>query len=267
MDLEKQIQRLERVRGEGSNKMLTMYLNTDPADPDQQGGKWKINLKNGLRNFDKYLHESNDPEEIKSFHTVREKVNKYIKDNELNLRKGLILFATADGSVWFTARVQVRLKTDMYWQETPELEQLRAVREQYPKAGIILVQHNQVKIIESSLNEIEDTIHYELDLDTEDWREKLGPQKTRGDMPPGAHNLQTDQFNSRYEANRQRWYKSIAPKLDKRAKDKEWDKIIVMGEADAANAILELMNKPVDEVIQKNMFYQEDQQILNEVLR
>ena len=44
MDLAKQIKQLEHARREGANKIFTMYLNTDPSDPDQQGGKWKINF-------------------------------------------------------------------------------------------------------------------------------------------------------------------------------------------------------------------------------
>lgn len=265
MNLGKQIQQLEQIRGVGANKVLSMYLNTDPADPDQQGGKWKINLKNGLRNFDKYLQESNDPEEIANFRKVREKVLAYIEENELDLKKGMILFATADDSIWFAAKVQVRVKTDFYWQENLVLDQLKQIKREYPKSGIILVQHNQVKIIESNLNEIEDTVHYELDFLTEEWKKRKQPQKLQTLDNP--HQGDPDLFMERTEANMKRWYRNLAPKLDRMAKEQDWEKIIVMGEADAANTLLELMNKPVDALIQKNLFYQEERKVLNEVFK
>ncbi|WLV23910.1 VLRF1 family aeRF1-type release factor [Aciduricibacillus chroicocephali] len=266
MDLAKQLQELEQIHGDGSKgKILTMYLNTDPADPDQQGGKWRITLKNGLRNFEKYIQESNDEQEMKEFQRVKEKVTNYINNNELDLKKGLIIFATADDRVWFTAKVQVRLRSDFYWQETPVLDQLIELKQDYPRAGIILVQSGQVKIIESNMNEVEGTVHYELDLDTEDWKQKLGPQQAKGDMQPGAHNLQVDNFNSRADANRYRWFKSIAPKLDMHAKSGNWEKIFVMGEPDAAQTVTDLMNKPVDGVLQKNMLDQDEHRVLDEL--
>lgn len=266
MNLARQIQQLEQIQGnEGNGKVFSMYLNMDPADPDQQGGKWRITLKNGLRNFEKYVQEANDEQEIKEFQKVKKKVSDYIEANELELKKGLIIFASADDSVWFTARVQVRLRSDFYWQETPVLDQLIELQRDYPKAGIILVQTGQVKVIESNMNEVEGTIYYELDLDTEDWKEKLGPQMAKGDMPPGAHNLQVDKFNNRTEANRYRWFKSIAPKLDMHAKSGNWEKIFVMGEPEAAQTVLELMNKPVDGILQKNMLDQDENRVLEEV--
>lgn len=265
MDLAAQIQQLEQFQGDGKQKVLTMYLNTDPADPEQQGGKWKINFKNTMRNFEKYLQESNDTAEMQRFQRIKQKVTDYMDQHELDLRKGVIIIATADEHIWFTVRVQVRLQTDIYWQETPVLDQLRAIKENYPKTGIILVQTNQVKIIESEMNEVEDTTVYELDMASEDWRRQHGTQKTKGDMQLGEHNLEADQFQNRYEANRYRWFKRIAPKLDKHAKAGAWEQIVVMGEADATNAVLEQMQKPVDIVMQKNMLDHEAHKVLDAV--
>ena len=55
MDINAKLKELESVNRENGNKVFTMYLNTDPADPDQQGGEWKIHFKNGMRNFESYL--------------------------------------------------------------------------------------------------------------------------------------------------------------------------------------------------------------------
>ncbi|MFD1038784.1 hypothetical protein ACFQ3N_10330 [Virgibacillus byunsanensis] len=62
MGLCEQIKEFDSVRKEGANKVFTMYLNTDPSDPEQQAGEWKIHFKNGLRNFEKYLEKADDPE-------------------------------------------------------------------------------------------------------------------------------------------------------------------------------------------------------------
>ncbi|WHX26835.1 VLRF1 family aeRF1-type release factor [Virgibacillus halodenitrificans] len=266
MDLTKEIKELENIRRSDSNKVFTMYLNTDPSDPEQQGGEWKIHYKNGMRNFESYLKEDEDKEELKNFQLVKQKVDKFIKGKEQKFLRGVVIIATADEEVWFADRVQMRLKTEFFWQETPELGQIKKLEESYPKTGIVLVQQNEVKVIESYLNEIEEIYSYELNVDTDNWRQKVGPRKANASsMAPGATNAQKDNFAARYEANKQRWYKKIAPKLDKAAKDKEWEKIVIVGESDPSQELKQQMNKQVDEVIQKNMLDHEESKVLAEV--
>ncbi|MCG3419675.1 VLRF1 family aeRF1-type release factor [Oceanobacillus jordanicus] len=261
MNFNKEIEKLENIRREGPNKVFTMYLNTDPSDPEQQGGEWKIHLKNGLRNFEQYLEESGDKEELKNFQLVKQKVEKFVKGNEQEFLRSVFIIATADEEVWFADRVQMRMNTEFFWQETPELTQLRKLTDVYPKSGIILVQQDEIKVIEAYLNEIEDTDSFELDLDTNDWRKKKGPRPALGQ----GSTMQKDGFQSRFNANKHRWYKQIAPKLDKRAKEHEWEKLFVIGEPDPANALTEELNKPVEKVIQKNMLDHEESKVLEEV--
>src|SRR5699024_5368280 len=157
MSFDREVKELENVQKDGVDKVFTMYLNTDPSDPGQQGGKWEINLKNALRNFETYLKEGENEEEIKSFQTVKEKVKAYIQENKQNLGKGVILFASADDDIWFAKRVQMKVETAMYWQRTPQLDQLRTLSETFPKSGIILVQQDKVKIMDTDLNRVQDT--------------------------------------------------------------------------------------------------------------
>ncbi|CDQ39138.1 MULTISPECIES: VLRF1 family aeRF1-type release factor [Virgibacillus] len=258
MDLAKELKQLEAIQRDGADKVFTMYLNTDPSDPEQQGGEWKIQFKNGMRNFEQYLEEANNKEELKSFQLVKQKVEKFVRGNEQEFRRGIIIFATADEEVWFAARVQMRLDTAFFWQETPVLDQLKSLEEAHPKSGIILVQQNQVKVIESYLNEIEDKKSYELDIETDDWREKTA-------MGPGNPTVQKDNLNARFNANKHRWYKKIAPKIDKQAKDKQWDKIYVVGEPGPTQAFKDQMNKPINDVINKNMLDHEETKVLEEI--
>lgn len=265
MDIIKQIKELEKVNNENSNKVFTMYLNTDPSDPEQQGGEWKIHLKNGLHNFESYLKEDDDKEELKNFQTVKEKVRNFIVDNEQKFRKGIVLFATADGAVWYAERVQMRLTTEFYWETYPVLNQLKQLHKRFPKSGIILVQQDKIKVIDAEMGEINCTDHYELDVNTENWRQMTGPHKANASMGSGGKSTQQDNFKDRFQANKHRWYKSIAPTLDKQAKNYEWEKIYVVGEGDVANEVEAQMNKCTDQIIQKNMLDHEESKVLNEV--
>ncbi|MFU0792058.1 VLRF1 family aeRF1-type release factor [Virgibacillus proomii] len=258
MDLNKELKRLAAVHRESPNKVFTMYLNTDPSDPEQQGGEWKIQFKNGMRNFEQYLKEADNKEELNCFQQVKQQVEKYIRMNEQQFRRGIILITTADEEVWFAVRVQMRLKTVFFWQETPVLDQLKKLKEQYPKSGIILVQQNKVKLMEAYLNEVEAVKMYEFDLEIDDWREKTT-------IEPGNPTLQKDDLYARFEANKQRWYKKIAPKMDKLAADKQWEKVFIVGEPGQAQAFQDQMNKSPDEVINKNMLDHQKSNILKEI--
>src|SRR5699024_1145631 len=142
MSFQHYVQELRSIHQSGANKVFSMYLNTDPSDPEQQGGKWKIQFKNGLRNFKAYLKEDNNHEELRNFKSIEQKVEKYVSDYEQHLLKGIIIFATADDEVWIAERLQVRLTTEFFWDATPQLQQLEQLIENYPRTGIILVQQN-----------------------------------------------------------------------------------------------------------------------------
>lgn len=265
MTFHTQLKELEAVQAEGANKVFTMYLNTDPSDPEQQGGKWRIQVKNGLRNFESYLAEDDNEEELNNFKKVRKKVKKFVDEHAHNLSRGMIVFATPDDQVWFAELVQMRLDTELAWEETPQLDQFKQLAAKFPKTGTILVQQNEIKVLESHFNEIKDIYHYELNLDTENWSEKLGPRKGSGGMHPGATNLQKDNFDKRFEANQKRWYKNIAPKLDKLAKDGDWEKIYLVGEREAAHELEKQMNRNIDEIVHKNMLEHDEDKVLAEV--
>ena len=184
MTLHEKVQNVSKAEQDGENKVFSMYLNTDPSDPDQQGGKWKIQFKNGMRNFRAYLEEDDNQEELDKFKKIEEKVEQYVLEHEPELLRGIIVFADADESIWFAERVQMRLDTEFFWEEGPRTEQLEKLKESFPMAGAILVQQNQVKVLESYLNEVEDMHLFELNIDTENWSENWDQEKqAEADIP------------------------------------------------------------------------------------
>lgn len=266
MNITKTLAELKNVKQEKPNKILSMYLNTDPSDPEQQAGEWKIHLKNGLNNFENYLEESGDKEELKNFRQVKAKVEEFVHANEQDFRKGIVLFATADESVWFAERLQMSVATEFYWEETLILNQLEELQATFPKSGVILVQQSNVKIIEAELGEVLETKHYELDLDIDDWRQFAGPHEADASMGKGGKSVQKDNFNSRFRANQQRWYKSLAPTLDKLAKDHEWSRIYLVGEKEEARDIENYMNKEVNKVEGKNLLDHEETKVIEQIV-
>ncbi|MFG6116964.1 VLRF1 family aeRF1-type release factor [Halobacillus sp. MO56] len=266
MDMNKEIKKLESVYLEKPQRVFSMYLNTDPSDPDQQGGEWKIHLKNGLNNFESYLKEDGDSDEKRNFWAVKEKVENYVHENEQNFAKSLVIFATADDTVWFAERFQMPVETEFHWEETAKLDQLKKMYDQFPKTGIILTQKEAIKILDTELGTLKETQLFELDLDTEDWKQHTGPHRAQPSMGSGGKSTKQEQFQERFEANRYRWYKSLAPKLDKLAKDNQWERIYVVGDKEEAADLTENMNKEINDVVNKNMLDHEEMKVINEVV-
>jgi hypothetical protein len=266
MDINKEIKKLENVYLEKPQRVFSMYLNTDPADPEQQGGKWKLHLKNGLNSFENYLQMDGDSEEKRNYWAVKEMVEKYMHENEQNLAKSVVIFATGDQSIWFAEKFQMPVETEFSWEETPKLDQIKKMLDQFPETGIILTQKESIKILDTELGNLKDSRLYQLDLDIEDWREHTGPHRAQPSMGSGGKNTKQEQFEARFEANRYRWYKSIATSLDKLAKDKNWKKIIIVGNKEEAEDLSSNMNKEVTKVIPKNMLEQEKMKVIDEAV-
>ncbi len=267
LDLKPLLNKLENYHTEKPNRVFTMYLNTDPADPDQQGGEWRLQLKNGLNNFETYLQEDGDSDEKRNYWAVKEKVQHYINENERNLKKSVIIIATADEDIWFAETLQMPVKTEFFWEEQPQLRQLKELQKSFPKTGIILTQKDQVKYIDAELGTVKDTALYELDLDTEDWRQHQGPHRADSNLGSGgAKTSKKDELAERFEANRARWYKSIAPELDQIAKKHHWERIYLVGPSDEVNDLEQHMNKKVEGKVNKNLLDHEETKVLNEVV-
>lgn len=266
MSMNKELKRLENFYAQKPDQVLSMYLNTDLADPEQQGGEWKIHFKNGMNNFEHYLQESGNKDELKKFRSLKEDLEKYVMDYERNLSKSLVVFASTDGELWFAQPIQMPVKTEFFWEDSPQIDQLKEIHNKFPKTGIILVQQENVKIIEAELGAVNDTDHYELDLNTEDWRQSVGPHHADSSMGSGGKSPQKEQFDDRFRANQHRWYKSLAPKLDKKAKDNGWEEIYLVGNKEEAEDIHSNMNKEIKELVPKNLLEHEETKVLEEVV-
>ncbi|MGD6967950.1 VLRF1 family aeRF1-type release factor [Rossellomorea vietnamensis] len=265
MSIQKTMNKLENVHLQSPDKLLTMYLNTDRRDPDQQGGKWKIALKNGLNSFNEYLDLSNE-EEKKRFNSLREKIQNYVSSLERDLPRSIIIFASEDSSIWEAFQLQVPVETNFYWEEYAVLDQMKQIQSEKPLTGLILVQQTQVKWVETAFGQIEDTEMFRFDLDTEEWRRHAGPQPSDITIASkGGSASQDDHFQQRIEANQKRWFKNLGGKLDKVAADRKWEKIIVLGDKGTGHMLSENMNKQIDEVIQKNLLNEQEEKVVEEI--
>lgn len=222
MLMKDQLKQLKNIRYKDPHKVFSMYLNTDPRDPEQQDGKWKIHLKKSLQDLAESTKKSESHEEKNQARTIIHKVEQEIQKKEADMHRSMILFASADEDLWYSKTLHIPVETEFHWENAPALNQLEKLEQSYPYTGIIVVQQYEVLVIETEIGALINETHYELNLDSDDWREHQGPQGD--DLTQGG--AKRDEFNERVKANQQRWFKSLVSTLEKKAADKGWEQKI-----------------------------------------
>lgn len=242
--------------------VLSVYLNTNPADLNAQNGAWKIHLKNGLKRLEEYLTASNDGEEIKNYKALRKKVEKEIADNQNDLQKGVVIFASTHEDLWSVHYVQVAVKTSFHWETEPVLDELRYMYKAYPYTGIVLPSSKGVRIIDTSMGIVNEEIYEEFDANLHVETEQQGGGAVGSS---GGGGSPADQLDERVKENLDRFYKEMASKVVKLKKDRHWDEVHIVGETDHAKTFAKaLPNKPTSSIY-KNMINISPGQVIHEV--
>jgi hypothetical protein len=242
--------------------VLSVYLNTNPGDPEQLNGAWRIHLKSGLKRIEEYLTASDDEKEIKTFTELKKKVSKEVEDHKNELTKGVVIFASDNPELWSVYYVQVPVKTSFHWENHAVTEQLEYMYKAYPEAGIVLPSFGEVRILCTAMGYVNGEVTYEFDPNLEGWGER--------DKASAAHNVgmgstKGDAIEPRLRENLHRFYKGMVEIVEKLKKERGWQEIHVSGEADHANAFAEVLREKPASCIYKNLNNSKPNDIIHQV--
>jgi protein required for attachment to host cells len=242
--------------------VLSVYLNTDRSNQDQQKGEWKIRLKNGLRKLEEYLEASSNDEPLKNYQKIKKKVEKEIQGNQTNLQKSVVIFASEDKDLWSVHYLQLPVETQFHWESSPVTDQLEKLQEEYPTAGIVLTNMDEIRIIDTALGEVNDTRTYTFDPEVEKWTFKDGMGATNA-MQSGASHV--DKVQQRFEENMQRFYKDIAGNIDQMKRDRKWKSVYLVGEPEMTRTLESQLRANVEKSVNKNLVNARPSQVLANV--
>ncbi|MDR6225911.1 VLRF1 family aeRF1-type release factor [Desmospora profundinema] len=246
------------------NKILSLTLHTDRGSPAQQGGEWKIHLKNGLKKLREYEEAAGNGEESQVFASLAKQVEREIHQERRNLRKGIALFASSDRRLFLMKHLDVSVHTAFHYDEQAVTQPLRDMLESYPLTGIVLVQNERVRMIETQMGTVRFSQEYGWDLEAEDWHPYEGPHQGEPVQHARTH-TQKDQYQDRYEAVQTRWYKRLAPRLDQQAKKSGWKRTVITGEPGQVQELSHFMSCPVTKIDHKNLGNKKDHEVVEMV--
>lgn len=261
MSLIEELQTLKEFRSP-TRSVLSAYVNTNPADPDQLKGAWKIHLKSGLKRIEEYLSASEDETELKAFKELRDKVVKEIESNQNDLHKGVVIFASENPELWSAYYVQVHVKTSFHWEDHPVLEELEYMYKAYPEAGIILPSFGEVRILDTAMGFLYDELMFDFDPNLQGWGDR---KKVTEDDHPAIGSSKVDALEPRLKENLGRFYKEMGETVERLKKERGWKEIHVVGEAELAKAFAETLREKPASCIHKNLNNSKPADILHQV--
>ncbi len=261
MSISKELQTLKEFKC--TNRcVLSAYVNTNPADPDQLKGAWRIHLKSSLKRIEEYIIASKDESELKAFKVVKEKVVKEIEDHQNELHKGVVIFASENPSLWSVHYVQVHVRTSFHWEDHPVVEEMEYMYKAYPEAGIVLPSFGEVRILDTAMGFLNDELTYDFEPNIQGWGDR---KKATPDDHQGIGSSNVDVLEPRLKENLGRFYKGMGEIVEKLKKERGWKEIHVAGEAELAKAFAGTLREKPASCIHKNLNNSKPYEVLHQI--
>ncbi|UCZ54060.1 VLRF1 family aeRF1-type release factor [Bacillus shivajii] len=264
MALSKELEALQQFRCSEGKCVLSVYLNTDRADQDQQKGEWKIRLKNGLKKLEEYLQAAGDDNQLKSYQKMKDKVEKEIHGNQTLLQKGVVIFASEEQDLWSVHYLQVPVETSFHWETTPIVDQLEQIQRDYPKSAVILPNMDEVKVYDVDLGELHESHTYTFNPDTEEWTFKEGLASADRTASGASH---VDGFEQRFRENLHRFYKGMATTIERMQSKRKWEKVYLVGEPEMVRSLESQLRIKVSGKVNKNLNNARSSNVIDQVFQ
>lgn len=254
MGLHSEINKLKKLKNE-EHGIVSIFLNTGPSEK----GKWRINLKNGLKKIETELEESTEGiDKVSHFHKLKEKIEKEIDNNEHKLMRSIVIYAEGGGGIFELHFLQLEVTNEFSYTTTPKIEQLEKLDETFPQTGIIIVQLDTISVYDTKLGEIEDIVVYELDLNTSDWKTYQG----RSGKGSASSSSQVDKFDSRKEKQIRRFYRGFSYDLNQMYKKYGWTELVIIGHQRSIKLLSDELTLDITRIINKNLGNSSEEEIL-----
>jgi len=220
--------------------MLSLYLNVNPAHPDNTMGAFILRGAEAMR------QAGVDKEYIDKI------TDKLSTDFTRAEGRTLALYAGEDPAQQFDAYF---LQTSLPFLEEdagalahwgkPLVAPLLFVLDQRERYAVVYVASDRVRVFEAFLGQIEEHVDFVRSVDTEDWVDLRNARRSPGVGVPGVAargGADVDRFQDRMDEATARLYRDLLPRLEKLVDDERMDRLILVGLKPAVNALQEHMN-------------------------
>jgi peptide subunit release factor 1 (eRF1) len=209
MDQQRAFRRRVGAIADRPRPVLSVYLNVNPAHPENQARAYLLRLKGAL-------------EELGAPRDLVDRIRQVVELGRMGCRT-LAIFATPDG-LFETYRLGVDLPDAFRWNEA-YVAPLMLLLEEYEPYGIALVDARKFRFLVTSLGRLEETLDETNPIDITGWREVTSSPSTAN---PGGGTL-TDSFANRVDAHIHHFYKQAGESVRRAAFGEGVGRLILAG--------------------------------------
>ncbi|MEW6446485.1 MAG: VLRF1 family aeRF1-type release factor [Bacillota bacterium] len=234
-------QDVEYLLSVGRNDILSLYLNVDPAQPENQciPPAYRIWLKNALEEIEGKAAEEKRREVRDLIIRIRDYITVYRAGG-----KGLAVFAGT--GFWREFSLPVPVENSVHFGQ-PDVAPLLWVLQEYKPAGIVLVNGTQVRFLSAFLGRVTHRKEMRMELDTSDWRRKdLKPVTGHGIYTKGSNR---DAFEDRVEEQVAAFRRFIADQMLGWVNKHGLKRLILGGDDEAVSQVIRLLPQQLDQLV------------------
>lgn len=225
-----------------SAPVLSLYLDVNPAKPENGGGAPIIRAKEAIK-------AAQVPKDLAARLTHRLEEEYGVAPQA----RTLVVFAGEDPDrLYETYPLQLELELPgndgvlARWGE-PHVTPLMQAFDDNPRSGIVFVDQERWRYFEVFMGEIEERQDAFLALDTSDWRERGGKSTEPG--VPARGGSAEDQYGKRKDAWTHRFYNQAAELLADTIREGEVEQLVLIGPSQRTQEFLEALPQQVRELV------------------
>jgi peptide subunit release factor 1 (eRF1) len=223
-DLDQLIKREPRA----GSPVLSVYLSTDPSRQQNIQRGFEAVLRQMLRSIDGQLLEKPFR---KQFAEDAGRVEHIVKIH-VQREKSLAIFCDASEDFCWTRGLQIRLRDDAHWDETPYLRPLLEALDEYERYGVVLIEHGRSRLFTVFMGEIEEHV------------DAFATAKIRHLRSTGTDHLWSQkQFQRKKEVHALWHFKHAAQLLDHLSVRYAFDRVILAGTEEVTSEFERILSK------------------------
>lgn len=206
--------------------ILTVYLDTNPAHPSNQGKSSGARI--WLKSQGKALQARLPRLEQKMVGKELERVDTFLK-TRAKRERGIVIFAGS--KVWRVLRLQVDVDHELHWGQAA-LTQLLWLLDEHQPSGVVVVDRSGARFYRFWMGEVEEQRTERFAVDTSQWRVK-NVLRPAGRTATG----QRDAFEQRVAAHHARLFRDAAKRIGRWAQQEKLDVLFIAGSQDVVESV------------------------------
>ncbi|WP_447983182.1 VLRF1 family aeRF1-type release factor [Nitrospira sp. Nam74] len=206
--------------------ILTVYLDTNPANPSNQGQPSGARI--WLKSQGKALMTSLPRAEEKVVSKQLQRIDNFLK-TRVKRERGIAMFAGP--KAWRVLRLQVDVDHELHWGQA-SLTQLLWLLDEHQPSGVVVVDRSGARFYRFWMREVEEQKTERFTVDTSQWRVK-NVVRSAG----RTATAQRDAFEQRVAANYARLFREAGKRIGRWAAQEKLDMLFIAGTDDVVESV------------------------------